>query len=116
MRPALPLRKLLLCIAALLIGGIIGLLCIARLFGALLPFFLLLGTPSPYIHPIEHGQDKISQTKFQFHKQSQQDQPEENLQEGDVSQERLAAGGRQRDCCALRELLACFLKHRNKQK
>jgi hypothetical protein len=84
--------------------------------GALLPFFLLLGTPSPYIHPIEHGQDKISQTKFQFHKQSQQDQPEENLQEGDVSQERLAAGGRQRDCCALRELLACFLKHRNKQK
>lgn len=63
---------------------------------ALLPLRLLLGASCSHIHPVEEGQDKIGQAKFQLHKQSQQDQPEEHLQEGDVGQERLVLRGRGR--------------------
>ena len=64
--------------------------------GAFLSLRLLLGASHPHIHPVEQGQDKIGQAKFQFHEQSQQDQPEEHLQQGDAGQERPVPGGQGR--------------------
>lgn len=75
-----------------LLGGQASLDCLAarveHRVGTFLPLHLLLGASHPHIHPVEQGQDKIGQAKFQLHKQSQQDQPEEHLQQGDAGQER----------------------------
>ena len=75
-----------------LLGGQASLDCLAarveHRVGTFLPLHLLLGASHPHIHPVEQGQDKIGQAKFQLHKQPQQDQPEEHLQQGDAGQER----------------------------
>lgn len=68
--------------------------------GAFLSTLLLPGASCPNIHPVEQGQDKINQAKFQFHKQSQQDQPEKNLQEGDAGQEGLVLWQRWGNGCS----------------
>ena len=79
-------------LALQLLGGQASLDCLAARVehgvGTFLSLRLLLGASHPHIHPVEQGQDKIGQAKFQFHKQAQQDQPEEHLQQGDAGEER----------------------------
>lgn len=90
--------------------------------GTLLSLLPVLRGSGPYIHPVEQGQDKISQAKFQLHKQSQEDQPEKNLQEGDVGQERLVPVPLWRNGCApwgrggAAPRLSCFLGDTSKHK